>query len=248
MPLNEKGKKILASMKKQYGSKKGKSVFYAMENSGKLTKVLKAKGGMDASKADFGGRAPGPGDTGGAGGFGQATQQFGNKGSSPTSTGGGGNKTVSSNNTLQNNIVQTGSTTQKFATLPITPLGITIAGLTAVENQRRAKRAKGEYFTSQKKIDPITREFYRTEGRPLQTKIGSPDEDYLKAAGVSGFGIPPNPKEGNQSPTLCPDGTYPPCKTPTTQIKKPNTFLSGFQSYEDGGEVVISSNVDKDLL
>jgi len=33
MPLNEKGKKILTSIKKQYGSKKGKSVFYAMENS-----------------------------------------------------------------------------------------------------------------------------------------------------------------------------------------------------------------------
>lgn len=51
---------------------------------------------------------------------------------------------------------------------------------------------------------------------------------------------------------LCPDGTYPPCKTPATQIKapvtEPNKFLSGFQSYDDGGEVVISSNVDKSLL
>lgn len=35
---------------------------------------------------------------------------------------------------------------------------------------------------------------------------------------------------------LCPDGTYPPCKTPQTQ------------SLYNGGEVVISSNVDKDLL
>ena len=51
---------------------------------------------------------------------------------------------------------------------------------------------------------------------------------------------------------LCPDGTFPPCKTPATQIKKPvtkpNQFLSGFQAYDDGGEVVISSNVDKSLL
>lgn len=57
---------------------------------------------------------------------------------------------------------------------------------------------------------------------------------------------------GNDGPQLCPDGTYPPCKTPVTQIKKPvtdpNKFLSGFQSYDDGGEVVISSNVDKSLL
>jgi hypothetical protein len=52
--------------------------------------------------------------------------------------------------------------------------------------------------------------------------------------------------------SLCPDGTNPPCKTPTTQIKAPaktpNAFLSGFKAYDDGGEVIISSNVDKSLL
>jgi hypothetical protein len=41
MPLNTKGKKILRSMKKQYGTKKGKSVFYATEHSGKLKSVKK---------------------------------------------------------------------------------------------------------------------------------------------------------------------------------------------------------------
>ena len=41
MPLSEKGKRILKSMKKQYGTKKGKSVFYAMERSGKLKSVKK---------------------------------------------------------------------------------------------------------------------------------------------------------------------------------------------------------------
>ena len=39
MPLNRKGKKILKAIKGQYGPKKGKSVFYAMENSGKLKRV-----------------------------------------------------------------------------------------------------------------------------------------------------------------------------------------------------------------
>jgi hypothetical protein len=63
----------------------------------------------------------------------------------------------------------------------------------------------------------------------------------------------PNITGGDNTPTqLCPDGTTPPCKTPTTQIKNPvstpNPFLSGFKAYDDGGEVVISSNVDKDLL
>jgi len=42
MPLSDKGKKILKDLIKQYGDKKGKAVFYAMENSGKL-KNVKAK-------------------------------------------------------------------------------------------------------------------------------------------------------------------------------------------------------------
>ena len=35
MPLTDTGHKILASMKKQYGDKKGKEVFYASINSNK---------------------------------------------------------------------------------------------------------------------------------------------------------------------------------------------------------------------
>jgi hypothetical protein len=61
MPLNKKGKKIKKAMVKQYGKKKGESVFYAMENSGKLRKVIKAVSGRDAGMGmagktgDFGG-------------------------------------------------------------------------------------------------------------------------------------------------------------------------------------------------
>lgn len=43
MPLTAKGKKIKKAMKKTYGSKKGESVFYAMENSGKLKGAAKKK-------------------------------------------------------------------------------------------------------------------------------------------------------------------------------------------------------------
>lgn len=43
MPLTKKGTKIKKSMEKQYGKKKGQSVFYAMENSGKLKGVKKYK-------------------------------------------------------------------------------------------------------------------------------------------------------------------------------------------------------------
>ena len=46
MPLNKKGEKIMEKMKEEYGNKKGESVFYAMENSGKLKDVKKAKKGM----------------------------------------------------------------------------------------------------------------------------------------------------------------------------------------------------------
>jgi len=36
MPLTKKGKSILASMTKEYGAKKGKQVFYASINAGKI--------------------------------------------------------------------------------------------------------------------------------------------------------------------------------------------------------------------
>jgi hypothetical protein len=39
MPLNTKGKKILASMYEQYGKDKGKQVFYASLNAGKIKGV-----------------------------------------------------------------------------------------------------------------------------------------------------------------------------------------------------------------
>src|SRR5262245_16432676 len=39
MPLTEKGSKILSSMQQQYGDKKGKSVFYASINAGKIKGV-----------------------------------------------------------------------------------------------------------------------------------------------------------------------------------------------------------------
>ena len=40
MPLNEKGKKIMKSMKKEYG-KDAKKVFYASKNKGKIKNVEK---------------------------------------------------------------------------------------------------------------------------------------------------------------------------------------------------------------
>jgi hypothetical protein len=39
MPLTPKGNKIMANMQKEYGEKKGKSVFYASRNKGTITGV-----------------------------------------------------------------------------------------------------------------------------------------------------------------------------------------------------------------
>ena len=39
MPLTAKGKKIKKALSKEYGAKKGESIFYAMKNAGKITSV-----------------------------------------------------------------------------------------------------------------------------------------------------------------------------------------------------------------
>lgn len=43
MPMTKKGKKIMKSMKEQYGSKKGEKVFYASKNKGTIKGVDKKK-------------------------------------------------------------------------------------------------------------------------------------------------------------------------------------------------------------
>lgn len=43
MPLTKKGMKIEAAFEKEYGAKKGKSIFYATVNKGKIKGAEKAK-------------------------------------------------------------------------------------------------------------------------------------------------------------------------------------------------------------
>tara|TARA_R110002051_G_scaffold187604_1_gene257234 strand:- start:8348 stop:8482 length:135 start_codon:yes stop_codon:yes gene_type:complete len=43
MPLTKKGKKVMSSMKKKYGTKKGKKVFYASRNKGRIKGVERGK-------------------------------------------------------------------------------------------------------------------------------------------------------------------------------------------------------------
>ena len=158
-------------------------------------KVLKAKGGADASKADFGVSNPSPGDTGGEGGYTQkSTNQFGAVGSSPTSTGGP-------------NVPQARTGPAK---LPV------IGPFTFLANKFLESRYNKKNLEEQRKEDVLGGEMLTTA--PKQTQQAT---------------IPSGNDNNRQ---LCPDGTYPPCKTPQTQ------------TFSDGGEIIISSNVDKDLL
>lgn len=206
MPLNSKGKKILASMEKQYGSKKGKSVFYAMENSGKLKGILKAKGGADASKADFG-----TGVSARDAGMGMA----GKTGKSDPSlrSGLGGTDRITTNPNPKSGPV----------TVP------TIGPLTAGFNLISRTLYNQKNLADARKNDPLGGEMLTTQ----------------KTTGPAG-----NNGDGGAR-QMCADGTVPPCKAPTTYTapaKKQNSFLSGFQAYENGGEVIVSANVDEDLL
>ena len=54
MPLNEKGKKIMKSMKDQYGSSEGKKVFYASVNKGTIKGVKKLRVGGVGGRAKEG--------------------------------------------------------------------------------------------------------------------------------------------------------------------------------------------------
>ena len=110
-------------------------------------------------------------------------------------------------------LVEPIAVTKNVSIPPIGKFGLAVKALSAVESARRAKRAKGEYFTSKKNIMPANRDFYRQYGRPLQTKVipgkKGADDDYLKAAGIIGF---PKPTLPDNDRKLCPDGiNYPPC-------------------------------------
>jgi hypothetical protein len=213
-------------------------------------------GGMDmgnasnqkqsASKANATVSAPSPGDTGGEGGFNpkdNSTNQVGNTGSNT------GNNTGSNNTKTGNAKIN-----KPFNATSFLPASVQLVGKVAnmVTKGYRQKKAKGEEILGKKVTLPSTRDYYRIEGKPLDVMSPEGRKYLMDDKRLTIPKPPPLSKENNNVSNLCPDGTTPPCKTPATQIKNPvstqNSFLSGFRSYDDGGEVVISSNVDKDLL
>ena len=158
-----------------------------------------------------------------------------------------GGKTQISQNT---NNVNTGNQSGNKMIMPVAATLAKAFVIDPIINGVRQQKVKGENIFGKTVGLPASRDYYRAFKKPID--VMSPEGTaYMKEAGL----IKPTPPGGtpdDDPKQLCPDGTFPPCKTPLTQIKNPvttqNKFLSGFQSYDDGGEVVISSNVDKDLL
>ena len=228
MPLNAKGKKILASMEKKYGKKKGKTVFYAMENSGKLKRIKKAYSGdfMTAETSNSmyeSGRA--------------AAQSFqdsyqGSDGGNNQQTTGSKTTTTKDSGSGGSNLVNIGKSllTMGAGKLFDLPTGLATVAKKVAGPIQRAVTPKATKDIADARLSGSFTTSYNYQPKTIPTPS------------VSDSNI-----QGG-----CADGSSPPCKTPTTQIKNPvstpNPFLSGFKAYDDGGEVVISSNVDKDLL
>jgi len=225
MPLNKKGKKIKRAMTKQYGKKKGEKVFYAMENSGKLRKVTKARGGMDASRSDFGG---GSKSSGGGGGRDRDYQQRGmskaDYAKSTQSQNFGGKskigpvvKDVPFKKPL--------STAQSIALSQVIPFAGPLVNFAAKQNYKgRQKFAKKQ---------GLYRDVYKTTGKVLQPNSPT-GKDYLKDAGFGRRSETEPNRDGPQKPILpIPVTPIEQIKTETSPYKKP-TVVDGVFNYSVG--------------
>ena len=178
MPLTAEGKKLKKKFKEQYGKKKGEKVFYAMENSGKLKKVIKARGGKDASQSDFGGGSKSSGGGGRDLDFQQRGMSKADYAKSTQTQNFGGRQSKIGPAVKDVPFKPPLSKTQSLAVglvVPFLGTGINFA-------------AKQQYKSRQKfaKKEGLYRDVYKTTGKVLQPNapVG---KDYLKAAG---FGKP----------------------------------------------------------
>ena len=215
MPLNKKGKKIKKAMQKQYGKKKGEKVFYAMESSGKLKKVTKARGGMDASRDDFGG---GSKSSAGGGGRDRDYQQRGMskadyaKSTQTQNFGGKDNKSKIGPVVKDVPFKKPLNLAQSIALSQVIPFAGPLINYSAKQQYKgRQKFAKKQ---------GLYRDVYKTTGKVLQPNapIG---KEYLKEAG---FGKKPEmiPNRDGPPPIL-------PLVSQTAQVNEPLTPLSSYK-------------------
>ena len=222
MPLTSKGEKLRDKFRGQYGKKKGDSIFYAMENSGKLKKVIKARGGMDASKADF----KTPSTTAKA----PPSQGFGNP---PTQV-----TTSSQQNTTKKGLPEIGGV--KVMGPSSLALGLAKQFIfDPLTKKSRTQKARGETLLGKPRKLPLTKDYYRLTGEPLDV-MSPKGKNFLKEAGV----IKPKKIVANGSteqtsvkPQRCADGLLPTCAPSKTSSTNPSqsNFLKNFKAYNSGG-------------
>ena len=211
MPLTAKGKKLKAKFRDQYGKKKGDSVFYAMQNSGKLKKVIKAKGGMDASQSDFGGGTS-TGDNGR-----DPSKQYETKTTlskeardNLTKQRKGARAAITPSTTIQNKVIAAGlnlaipfggTAYKSFVdsrAMGFTPKGSTLTGDKNGRGEPKSKKV------GQQKILPIQ------ATKPIDTNLIKPKDNFFnfiayKVGGLSGgvsYGPPPKRGPNPQVPPV----------------------------------------------
>jgi len=206
MPLTAKGKKLKKKFEEQYGKKKGQSVFYAMESSGKLKKVVKAASGREAGM----GMAGKTGDYGGSksGGNGRdPSAQF--KGPKTTVSQAARDAMAAQRKTARETISPSTSTAGKVLKYGLMFSGIPFAGtITSKLMDRTPYWSRGKKTTKdtkptrdgngqQKTILPIVTPVQTT--KPVDTSLISPKDNFFnfvayKTGGLSGgvkYGPPP---------------------------------------------------------
>ena len=192
MPLTAKGKKLKKKFKEQYGKKKGEKVFYAMENSGKLRKVTKARGGKDMGTVAGATRAA------------RNERDIANRMAQTQQA------AINKNKSLK--------PTRKVPTLFEAIKGPTpFAAVNLLKNvvfdpmtrYGRKQTAKGETLFGKAVDKPITRDYYKTTGKQLDV-MSEEGKQYMKDAGKYDDFTPPPPANSGQD-VKCPDGSNPPC-------------------------------------
>ena len=235
MPLTAKGKKLKEKFKKQYGKKKGESVFYAMENSGKLKKVIKRRGGgADMGAED---RAQDRADRGYGSTAGpdrskvSASQEKAHRQAIKSAQDYNKQKTTTTNK--PKTFTKTLFTPTPFMTVNLLKNLV----IDPLDTKIKTQKAKGETLFGKPTGLPATRDYYKTTGKTLDVK--SPEgKEYMKDAGLIKPVQPPK-VDTKGGPNLCPDGTLPPCKPTVT--KAPTTVNTS-------GGSSSSSNFLKDFI
>ena len=235
MPLTAKGKKLKKKFKEQYGKKKGEKVFYAMENSGKLKKVIKRRGGG----ADFG--ATGRAGERASRGYGSTAGPDRSKVSAAQER--SHQQAIRSAQAYNKKDSKIGppvkdvpfkpplSTAQSLAVglvVPFLGTGINFAAKQQYKSRQKFAKKQGLY-----------RDVYKTTGKVLQPNapVG---KDYLKAAG---FGKRPEMKQDRDGPPILPpvipvSTTIIPVSTtkPVDEnLVKPKDNFFNFVAYKVGG-------------